>query len=75
MLEDMSFNLFAMEQEGLLFTRESKIRRAIKTLREYYQKGYNLNAIGDTVLIQCGLIPSELTDTECKRIKYEVEKT
>ena len=75
MLDDMSFNLFAMEKEGLLFTRESKICKAIKTLREYYNKGYDLNVIGDTILIQCGLTPSELTDRECERIKYEVEKT
>lgn len=62
------FALYAMEKEGLLNTRESKINRAIKRLVACKDP----NKLQYQILQDCGL--ADITQDEADRIQKEVNR-
>lgn len=65
MWDNPAFNLYAMEQEGLLDTRESKINKVINKLR------YGPRDI-DLALAEVGWTRYDITSDEFQRIQREV---
>ena len=67
MFNDPAFMLYAMECEGELNTRQSKINRVIKTLINHPNKRNPF--IIEDILVQCGL--THITDAELEYIRRE----
>lgn len=65
----LPYYLYMAESEGYLTTRESRINRIIKLLKECGDP----NLYFDYICDKCGLPQSELTTTELMRIKRMVE--
>lgn len=67
---DSSFILYAMEKEGYLTTRESRINAAIKEFKKIYKSGKNPNLYIDEVLDKYNL--DNITSEEAARISNSI---
>ena len=69
---DMPFMLYAMEQEGDLPTRQGKINKAIRMLKQHPDR--NHPDVQADILACCGLTHADLTWEDIQYINLEVFK-
>lgn len=66
------YMMYMAEQEGLLNTKESKIRKIIKIIRNYPRREIS-NSLFHAICKECGINSDDLTKSEMEYINRAIQ--
>lgn len=71
---DSGYFMFMAEEEGMLTTHYSKIKKACKEFSDAYRMGYNINSeeVQDMIFDSCGLAREDITSDDIAQIERAI---